>query len=252
MNITQTFYDSLATQYDMLFQDWQAATREQAQILERIFRNCGFDRGAKVLDCACGIGTQAVGLAALGYSVTGSDISRSELEEAARRAAENGVALRLEPADFRALEKTFPETFDILLCMDNALPHMLTPGDLATAIRSIAGRVAPGGIFVASIRDYDSLLQTRPAYAPPYIHKTDKGPRVSFQTWDWEGDIYTLIQYILDDGDSLRASRFPCRYRATRRHEITELLHSSGCSQVTWLFPGETGFYQPIVVAKKG
>ena len=28
MNITQTFYDSMATQYDKLFLDWQAATRE--------------------------------------------------------------------------------------------------------------------------------------------------------------------------------------------------------------------------------
>ena len=37
MNITQTFYDNMATQYDKLFLDWQAATREQAVILDRIF-----------------------------------------------------------------------------------------------------------------------------------------------------------------------------------------------------------------------
>jgi len=29
------------------------------------------------------------------------------------------------------------------------------------------------------------------------------------------------------------------------------LLMANGCSEVVWMFPEETGFYQPIVVAKK-
>ena len=32
---------------------------------------------------------------------------------------------------------------------------------------------------------------------------------------------------------------------------MTNLLLSHGCSKVEWLFPEETAFYQPIVVAKK-
>ena len=32
MDITQTFYDNLASQYDKLFLDWQATTHEQADI----------------------------------------------------------------------------------------------------------------------------------------------------------------------------------------------------------------------------
>jgi SAM-dependent methyltransferase len=60
MNITQTFYDNMAAQYDKLFLDWQAATDEQAVILDKIFRGHGFTRKACILDCACGIGTQAI------------------------------------------------------------------------------------------------------------------------------------------------------------------------------------------------
>ena len=37
MDITQTFYNSLASQYDKLFFDWQATTKEQALILDRLF-----------------------------------------------------------------------------------------------------------------------------------------------------------------------------------------------------------------------
>ena len=135
--------------------------------------------------------------------------------------------------------------------MDNALPHMLTSNDLASAIKSIVNQIKDGGMFVASIRDYDALLMDKPPYSPPYIHKTAKGQRVSFQTWTWEGDNYRLIQYIVDDEDTLQVSKFECEYRATRRQEMTDLLMANGCSEVVWMFPEETGFYQPIVVAKK-
>ena len=251
MNITQTFYNTMASQYDKLFLDWQAAVREQAVILDQIFADHGFDRSARILDCACGIGTQAIGLAALGYSVTASDISDGELAEAAKRARKNDVRIRFEQADFCALSDTFPEQFDIVIAMDNALPHMLTREALGSAVRSITGQIRPGGIFTASIRDYDSLLAEKPPYSPPYIHKTDKGQRVSFQTWDWSGDRYQLTQYMIDDGDRLQISKFICEYRAVRREELTRLLLSCGCRDVVWKFPQETGFYQPIVAARK-
>lgn len=251
MNITQNFYDNMATQYDKLFQDWQSTTREQAVILDKMFSECGFDRDAQILDCACGIGTQAIGLASLGYQVTASDISDGELAEAKERAEKNAVQIRFEHADFCALSDTFQVQFDIVIAMDNALPHMLSSDALEKAISSIAAQTRPGGIIVASIRDYDSILAEKPSYSPPYIHKTEKGQRVSFQTWGWKDENYRLTQYIIDDGESLRISKFECEYRATRREEFTRLFLANGCYDVVWKFPEETGFYQPIVVAKK-
>ena len=153
MDITQSFYNNMAVQYDKLFLDWQAATMEQAVILDGIFADNGFDRTAQLLDCACGIGTQAIGLASLGYPVTASDISDGELAEAAERAVKNGVKIRFEHADFCSLSDVFSQSFDIVIAMDNALPHMLTGEALETAVKSISGQVRPGGIFVASIRD---------------------------------------------------------------------------------------------------
>ena len=251
MSIIQTFYNNLATQYDKLFLDWQATTREQAEILHKIFESNGFDNTAKVLDCACGIGTQAIGIAACGYNVTASAIGDGELVEAEKRAKDNNVKICFKHADFCALSDTFAEKFDIVIAMDNALPHMLSSNDLEKAIKSIANQIKRNGIFVASIRDYDSLLMEKPPYSPPYIHKTDKGQRVSFQTWVWKDDNYKLTQYIVDDEETLQVSKFECEYRATRRAEMTELLLAYGCGNVEWKFPEETGFYQPIVVARK-
>lgn len=115
MDITQSFYNQLASRYDKLFLDWQAATHEQAELLDVIFKSCGFDCRARVLDCACGIGTQAIGLALLGYEVTASDISSGELEEAKKRAAEGQTEIRFEQADFCSLSETFSQQFDIVI-----------------------------------------------------------------------------------------------------------------------------------------
>lgn len=251
MDITQSFYDDIATQYEKLFLDWQSSIREQAVILDKIINNYGFDRKAHVLDCACGIGTQSIGLAALGYHVTASDISDGELAEARVRAKNNGVQIRFEHADFRYLSDVFSEQFDIVIAMDNALPHMLTRTDLEAAIKSILDRTKNGGVFIASIRDYDSILEKKPSYSTPYIHKTDKGQRVSFQTWVWDDDRYHLIQYIIDDEERIQIRKFECDYRATRQEELTNIFLANGCSEITWIPPVDSGFYQPIVVVRK-
>ena len=251
MDIVQTFYDSLASKYDKLFSDWHAAIKEQASVMDCILKDNGISAPCEILDCACGIGTQAIGMASLGYRVTGSDISSKELEEAQKRAKDMGAELSLYRADFRNLSDVFAVAFPVVMAMDNALPHMLTKEDLEKAVKSMVGQLMPGGLFIASIRDYDLLLKDKPPYSPPYIHKTEKGHRVSFQTWHWSEDSYRLVQYIIEDEEKIETHKFECMYRAVRRDELTELLLSSGCESVAWKFPKETGFYQPIMVAKK-
>lgn len=250
-DITQIFYNNMASQYDQLFLDWKTTTHEQADFLDTIFKDYGFDYHAQILDCACGIGTQAIGLALLGYNVTASDISNGELEEAKKRALGNHVKIHFAQADFCNLSETFSEEFHIVIAMDNALPHMLSKASLENAVTSITNQLTSGGIFVASIRDYDKLLEEKPAYSAPYIHKNKMGQRVSFQTWDWTEDNYRFSQYIINDDKELKISKFECEYRATRRNELTELLLAHGCNTVDWKMPEETGFYQPIVIAKK-
>lgn len=125
---------------------------------------------------------------------------------------------------------------------------MLSEEDLETAVKSMAGRVRKGGIFAASIRDYDRLLEEKPPYSPPYIHKTEYGKRVSFQTWDWLEDHYRLTQYIIEDGPSLKISKFDSEYRAVKREALTALLLKAGFTDVEWKFREETGFYQPVVI----
>ena len=69
------FYDSLAPYYHLLYDDWEASVARQGAALADLLDSHGVRRGETILDAACGIGTQTIGLLANGYSVTASDCS---------------------------------------------------------------------------------------------------------------------------------------------------------------------------------
>ena len=53
------FYNQLAEDYHLIFEDWDTSVRRQGKVLDLIIRNYS-DQPAvimKVLDCSCGIGT---------------------------------------------------------------------------------------------------------------------------------------------------------------------------------------------------
>ncbi len=58
----------------------------QSRALDAIIRSTGGPQRRSVLDTSCGIGTQSIGLAQLGYEVTASDLTFSSGSETARSA----------------------------------------------------------------------------------------------------------------------------------------------------------------------
>jgi glycine/sarcosine N-methyltransferase len=153
------FYYDLASHYHLMFDDWDAAMARQAAVLGPIFeRECGPAQSLRILDCACGIGTQALGLAGLGFHVTGTDLSPAAIERARVEASKRGLDLSLYVSDIRQLGQIPEADFDAVLCIDNALPHLPCDEDLIEAAVQVRAKLRNGGIFVASIRDYDRLV----------------------------------------------------------------------------------------------
>jgi glycine/sarcosine N-methyltransferase len=65
--------------------------------------------------------------------VHATDLSPAAIARAAREAASFGAALTFTAADFRALETTKSDTFDMVLCCGNTLAHLLEEADLRVA-----------------------------------------------------------------------------------------------------------------------
>lgn len=250
----QAFYDDLADDYHLIYSDWDASVRRQGEVLnELIAREVG-PGPRTVLDAACGIGTQAIGLALHGHRVVGTDLSPDAVRRAGAEASRFGVELTLAVADLRTLGQTVTTQFDVVMACDNSLPHLLTDADLALAVAEMAARLTPGGLLVASVRDYDALLETRPQTEFPRVTDRADGRWITFQVWDWkeDGRSYALSQFILhqvEDGWSTR--QFVTAYRALRRSELAAALVASGLKGVRWHESDETGFHQPIVTARR-
>jgi SAM-dependent methyltransferase len=78
--MTATFYDELAPYFHLLYGDWERAILKQGAAISSLLGEFGVKSGDRVLDAACGIGTQTLGLAMLGFEVAASDISAGGLK----------------------------------------------------------------------------------------------------------------------------------------------------------------------------
>jgi 2-polyprenyl-3-methyl-5-hydroxy-6-metoxy-1,4-benzoquinol methylase len=141
---TFEFYQQLAKDYHLIYADWTKAIERQGATLDRLIRAQIGGPPLTVLDCSCGIGTQAIALARRGYTVHATDLSPAAVERAAREAAAQGAALTVGVADFRTLETQVAGMFDVVLSCDNSLPHLLTDDDLRRAARSMRAKLRAG------------------------------------------------------------------------------------------------------------
>ncbi|HEV8233810.1 MAG TPA: class I SAM-dependent methyltransferase, partial [Gemmatimonadaceae bacterium] len=110
----QSFYDEFAPRYHLVYQDWNASIVRQGDALDWILRE-HFPGARALYDVAVGIGTQALGLGALGYQMIGSDLSYQAVRRAAVEASQREVALPLYVADFQRLPVRTASA-DVVMC----------------------------------------------------------------------------------------------------------------------------------------
>jgi SAM-dependent methyltransferase len=251
----EAFYDDLADDYHVVYSDWRQSVRRQGETLDRLVREIHGDIPRSVLDCSCGIGTQAIGLALRGHEVHASDISARAVERARREATSFGIAIAFDVADMRKVADVVPGAFDIVLSCDNSLPHLLTDAGLLLALRNMRRKLTPGGLLVIGIRDYDALAAERSRFTQPYFTGDPGNRAVVLQLWDWndDGSAYDLTLFLSRErATGWETTARTTRYRALRRDELARLLARAGFGDIRWHAPGETGHHQPIVTARGG
>src|SRR5262247_3443483 len=130
------FYNQLAPFYHLICPDWEASMTQQAAALDSILQEFWGAETTTILDVACGIGTQTLGLAQLGYQVTASDLARAAVARARHEAAARHLDLHCLVADMRHTAVSSHQLYDVVMACDNAVPHLLTDEDMLTAFRA--------------------------------------------------------------------------------------------------------------------
>lgn len=159
----ETFFDGFAAVFDhqlvtVLRYDVPAA---MAELLARHRPHF-----AHLLDLGCGTGLAAPHLRPLCAQVTGVDISRSMLDQAAKR----GVYTDLAKAEAVAFLRAHPAAYDAVFAAD----LLVYIGDLAPLMQAAAVALVPDGFLVLSVelgpgKAWTLLPSGRFAHAIPYV-----------------------------------------------------------------------------------
>jgi SAM-dependent methyltransferase len=111
--------------------------------------------GARVLDLACGFGRHAIGMARLGYRVTGVDFNPRYLELAAEESAKAGVSVRWQAGDMRTLDHE--REFDAAYSYFTSFGYF-SDRENERVIVNVARALVPGGRFLLDMMNRDWLL----------------------------------------------------------------------------------------------
>jgi SAM-dependent methyltransferase len=243
----------MAPLYHLIFEDWERSIARHAEMLDAVIRQCWGSlpspQRTSILDVACGIGTQSLGLARLGYRVTASDLSPAAVRRARSEARSRGLSISFSVADMREAAAHHGRTFDLVLACDNALPHLLADDEILAALRQLYRCTRSGGGCLISVRDYARLERTDQVQL--YGIREKEGVRyLIFQARRFHGPIYDVDMYFCEDrgGAECTTHVMRTRYYAVAATTLLALMERAGFVELQRL---DGAYFQPLLVGTR-
>jgi 2-polyprenyl-3-methyl-5-hydroxy-6-metoxy-1,4-benzoquinol methylase len=140
------WYEELFENYARTY-DTESFTRGTIGECDFIEREIGHDKTSRILDVGCGTGRHSIELAKRGYSVTGIDLSESQLRLAKQKASEQSLEIDFLKRDARTPH--FSNEFDltIMLC-EGGFPLMETDEMNYQILQNAANALRPKGKLI--------------------------------------------------------------------------------------------------------
>jgi SAM-dependent methyltransferase len=139
-------FELYARYYDLLYRDKDY--RVEADYVSGLLREVKPD-AKSLLELGCGTGGHASHFAALGYHLTGVDLSATMVERAQAKAKAYPeavqAALAFSEGDVRTVRLN--KTFDAAISLFHVMSYHTTDNDLRNAIRTAAAHLVSGGVF---------------------------------------------------------------------------------------------------------
>jgi len=221
-----------AEHYDAVI-NWEKRLARELPLLVELARSAG----QRVLVPACGTGAHVVALAREGLSVLGFDadeemvaVTRQRIDrEAAAISAARGEAkirlLRMEDAG------ELGPTQDVAYCLGNALPGISGEGQLAAALKGVAGALRAGGLFFTQNLNYDLRWKEKAHWFPLLSGETAEEEVLLVKFADYEPQAISFHAMFLSRPKA--GGKWQSKVRSSRqiplfRDRLAELLTGAG------------------------
>ena len=219
----ESLFENYAEKYDQ--ESFTKGTKGECDFIEK---ELNFNKLLKILDVGCGTGRHAVELTQRGYSVTGIDLSESQLAKARQKAADQNLSIDFQQHDARYLP--FENEFDaaIMLC-EGGFPLMETDQMNFEILRNITKSLKKKARFI-----FTTLNGLFPLY-----HSVEKfcasGSEEGNATYHSNSfDLMTFRDYNITEfeDDAGNKKTLECNERYYVPSEITWLLKSLGYRKI--------------------
>ena len=183
-----------------------------------------------ILDCSIGSGNLTLGLAELGYEVTGSDLSDTMLQRCRIKAEERGLKVELYRSDFREVDKNVPGTYDCVMSTGNSLPYVSNE-DVVLTLGKMDKLVKPGGYLYVDLRNWDKVVREKQQYYfyRPLYHDDLRVDTIQFWEHHTDGTITFHIVFTLEkEGNVIQREVFQERYNPIQRSLVEDTIRSLG------------------------
>ena len=220
--------------YELLFENYsqkydnECFTQGTTGECDFIEKELDFDKSLRILDVGCGTGRHTLELTKRGYSVTGIDLSESQLNRAREKAVNHNLTIDFRLQDAREL--TFDREFDmaIMLC-EGGFPLMETDEMNYEILKSVTKSLKKPGKFI-----FTTLNGLFPLY-----HSVEKFCQAQADEGNatYRSNTFDLMTFrdhnITEfEDDSGNKKTLDCNERYYVPSEITWLLHSLGYSKI--------------------
>jgi len=149
-NVEDHYVNLLGPVYTWMVGDIDAALARSALELDEIpLPGRG---GGIAIDLGAGFGLHAIPLARRGFSVVAMDSYEPLLQELAVRGG--SLPIRTVKANLLGFRAHAAAPADVIVCMGDTLTHLPNSSCVESLFRDIAASLNPGGLFIATFRDY--------------------------------------------------------------------------------------------------
>lgn len=246
---TAAFYDALAPFYPLLYSNWDDAVSRQGYALSNLLAELGVVRGDIVLDAACGIGTQALGLLSQGHRVVASDLSAGAIARFKMELARRALQAEARVDDMRELAGAEAGSATVVMACDNSVPHLLSDAEIARAFASFHRTLKPGGWMVISVRDYASIERKNPDVRPYGLRRDGDRRFLAVQVWEWEAEQYDLRLYLtVESGGACDTRVLTTRYYAVSIQRLMQLMSTAGFVDIQ---RRDDVLFQPVLLGRR-